>query len=224
MLLSHKNDIVDFFTTLFAYSIETTILKHLPYRGSLWRQLIPMKLNQVPNFLFNNEPYTCISSDFVKPGKGAAFYKIKVQNLLTGNVLDKTLRSGEKVDAADVLETDMEFLYFDGSDYVFMDQKTFDQHQVADTAVGDTKDFLLENLSCIITLWNNQAIAVRLPNTVNVKVVYTEPAIKGDTQSRVLKDAEIETGATVQVPTFIDTNEVITIDTRTREYTGRVTG
>ena len=172
--------------------------------------------------LFNDEPYVCLNSDFVKPGKGAAFYKIKVQNLLTGNVLDKTLRSGEKVEAADVLETDMEFLYFDGSDYVFMDQKSYDQYQVSSAAVGETSDFLLENLSCVVTLWNSQAIHVRPPNTVNVKVVYTEPAIKGDTQSRVLKEAEIETGAKVQVPTFIDIDEVITIDTRTREYTGRV--
>jgi len=181
--------------------------------------------NEVKNggkLLFNNEPYVVLNVDFVKPGKGAAFYKIKVQNLLTGNVLDKTLRSGEKVETADVLDTDMEYLYYDGSNYVFMDTSTYDQVAVPETGVGDAKDLLLENMQVQVTLWNNQAIAVRLPNTVTMKVTYTEPAVKGDTQSRVMKEATIETGATVSVPTFVDIGEKVTIDTRTREYVGRV--
>lgn len=181
--------------------------------------------NEIKNggkLLFNNEPYVTLNVDFVKPGKGAAFYKIRVQNLLTGNVLEKTLRSGEKVEAADVLDTDMEYLYNDGSSFVFMDTRTYDQVSVPAEAVGDAADLMLANIPCVVTLWNGQAISVRLPNTITVSVVYTEPAVKGDTQSRVMKDAEIETGATIQVPTFVDQRERITVDTRTREYIGRV--
>ena len=171
--------------------------------------------------IFNGDPWVCLNVDFVKPGKGAAFYKIRVQNLLTGNTLDKTLRSGEKVEAADVLDTDMEYLYFDGNDYVFMDVKTYDQVSVPETAVGNDKDLLSENLVCQVTLWNGEAISVKLPNTITAKITYTEPAVKGDTQSRVMKDATIDTGATVHVPTFIDMDETIVVDTRTREYVSR---
>lgn len=172
--------------------------------------------------IFNSEPWVLQNVDFVKPGKGAAFYKIRVQNLLTGNVLDKTLRSGEKVEQADVLETPMEYLYFDGENYVFMDQKSYEQYTIQAKAVGDAKDFLTENIEVSVVLWNGEAINITLPNTVQVKITYTEPAVKGDTQSRVMKEATIETGATVSVPTFIDMDEVIIVDTRTREYTGRV--
>lgn len=172
--------------------------------------------------IFNSEPYVCIGSDFVKPGKGAAFYKIKVQNLLTGNTLEKTLRSGEKVDSADVVDTDMEYLYFDGTDYVFMDQTSFEQVKIAAKSVGDNSGFLQENLSCIVTLWNGAPIALRLPNTIVATITYTEPAVKGDTQSRVMKGATIDSGATVQVPTFIATGDKIQVDTRTREYLSRV--
>ena len=128
--------------------------------------------------IFNGEPWVCLNVDFVKPGKGAAFYKIRVQNLLTGNTLDKTLRSGEKVEAADVMDTDMEYLYFDGNDYVFMDVKTYDQVSVPETAVGKDKDLLSENLVCQVTLWNGEAISVKLPNTITSKVTYTEPPSK----------------------------------------------
>lgn len=172
--------------------------------------------------IFEGQPYVCQNVDFVKPGKGAAFYKIRVANLLTGNVLDKTLRSGEKVETADVMDTDMEYLYQDGSDFVFMDSATFDQIAVAADVVGEAKDFLIENTSCVVTLWNGSPIAIRLPNTITMEVTYTEPAVKGDTQSRVMKEATVNTGAVVSVPTFIDIGEKIVVDTRTREYTGRV--
>lgn len=172
--------------------------------------------------LFNNEPYNVQGVDFVKPGKGNAFYKLRVQNLLTGNVLEKTLRSGEKVDAADVQDNDMEYLYFDGNHYVFMDTTSYEQMQVSAAAVGEAKDFLLENMACVVTLWDGRAISVRIPNSIQVVVEYTEPAVKGDTQSRVMKDAKISTGAIVQVPTFIEIGEKITVNTVTRAYTGRV--
>lgn len=172
--------------------------------------------------IFDGQPYVCQNVDFVKPGKGAAFYKIRVCNLLTGNVLDKTLRSGEKVESADVVDTDMEYLYQDGESYVFMDSATFDQVSIEGQVVGTAKDLLLENTACVVTLWNGGPIAVRLPNTITLEVTYTEPAVKGDTQSRVMKDATLSTGAVISVPTFIDIGEKIIVDTRTREYTGRV--
>jgi len=171
--------------------------------------------------IFDQDPYVVQNVDFVKPGKGAAFYKIRVQNLLTGNVLDKTLRSGEKIEAADVVETDMEYLYFDGSDFVFMDSTSFDQVSVPAAVIGEAKDFLLENMGCQVTLWNAQPIQVKLPNTVTMAISYTEPAVKGDTQSRVMKEADLPTGAKVQVPTFVGIGDKVTIDTRTREYLGR---
>ncbi len=179
------------------------------------------EIKQGVKLLFNDEPYNTITVDFVKPGKGAAFYKVKVQNLLTGNVLEKTLRSGEKVDGADVLDGEMEFLYNDSNGYVYMDITNYEQVTVPKEAMSDSSDFLLENMRCSVTLWNGQAIAVRLPNTVTLEVTYTEPAVKGDTQSRVMKEAELSTGAKVQVPTFIAIGELVTIDTRTREYLGR---
>jgi elongation factor P len=172
--------------------------------------------------IFDRQPYNCLNVDFVKPGKGAAFYKIRVHNLITNNVLEKTLRSGEKVETADVVDTDMEYLYQDGDGFVFMDSTTYDQINVTPKAVGDAKDFLLENTSAIVTLWNGDPIAIKLPNTITLEVTYTEPAVKGDTQSRVMKDATLSTGAVVSVPTFIDIGEQVTIDTRTHEYVGRV--
>jgi elongation factor P len=145
-----------------------------------------------------------------------------VQNLLTGNTLEKTLRSGEKVEEADVIDTDMQFLYSDPNGYVFMDKNTYDQITMSAKAVGDQKDFLLENMDVTVTLWNGEPIALRLPNSVVMEIVYTEPAVKGDTQSRVMKPAKLVTGAEVQVPIFVATGDKITINTESRAYIGRV--
>ncbi len=171
--------------------------------------------------IFDRAPWIVLNVDFVKPGKGQAFYKIRVQNLLTGNSQEKTLRSGEKVEAADVTDADMSYLYSDANGYVFMDKNTFDQVSVPDKAVGNQKDFLLENMDVAVTLWNGEPIAVRLPNSVAMEVVYTEPAVKGDTQSRVMKPAKLATGAEVQVPIFVAQGEKILINTQSREYLGR---
>lgn len=172
--------------------------------------------------IFDNAPYLVLHVDFVKPGKGQAFYKIRVQNMLTGNTLEKTLRSGEKIEAADVTDVDMQYLYSDANGYVFMDKNTYDQLTVPTKVVGDNKDFLLENMDVVMTLWNGEAITVRLPNSVVMEIVYTEPAVKGDTQSRVMKPAKLVTGAEVPVPIFVDIGDKISINTVTREYIGRV--
>lgn len=172
--------------------------------------------------IFDNYPWLVLEVNFVKPGKGNAFYKLRVVNLITGNTLEKTLRGGEKVETADVADANMQFLYADANGFVFMDQQSFEQLTVAAKTVGDTKDFLLENMEVGVTLWNGDPIQIRLPNTVTMEIDYTEPAIKGDTQSRVMKTAKLKgTGAEVQVPIFLAIGEKITINTQTREYTGR---
>ncbi len=172
--------------------------------------------------IFDNAPWLVLHVDFVKPGKGAAFYKIRTQNMLTGNTLEKTLRSGEKIVTADVTDVDMQYLYSDHNGYVFMDKTTYDQLTVPTKVVGEQKDFLLENMDVVMTTWNGEAIGIRLPNSVIMDIVYTEPAVKGDTQSRVMKPAKLQTGAEVQVPIFVAQGDRITVNTQTREYVGRV--
>ena len=172
--------------------------------------------------IFDNYPWLVLEVNFVKPGKGNAFYKLRVQNLVTGNTLEKTLRGGEKVEAADVSDANMQFLYTDANGFVFMDQQSYEQLQVPAKIVGGQKDFLLENMEVQVTLWNGEPIQVRLPNTVVMEIDYTEPAVKGDTQSRVMKTAKLKaTGAEVQVPIFCAIGERISINTQTREYMGR---
>jgi elongation factor P len=173
--------------------------------------------------IFDNAPWLVLEVNYVKPGKGNAFYKMRVQNLLVRSTLEKTLRGGEKVEAADVNDTEMQYMYFDGTGYVFMDKTSYEQVTISAKAVGDDKDFLLENMDVMVTLWNNEPIAIRLPNTVTFEVEYTEPAIKGDTQSRVMKPAKLKgTGAEVAVPIFVAIGDRITVNTQTREYSGRV--
>jgi elongation factor P len=172
--------------------------------------------------IFENAPWLVVEVNFVKPGKGTSFYKLRVQNLLSGNTLEKTLRSGEKVETADVNDVDMQYLYSDANGYVFMDKQNFEQITVTHKAVGTDKDFLLENMDVVVTLWNGEPIALRLPNSVVMDVVYTEPAVKGDTQSRVLKPAKLQTGVEIPVPIFVATGDKITVNTQTREYLGRV--
>lgn len=173
--------------------------------------------------IFDNAPWQVLEVNFVKPGKGNAFYKLRVNNLITGNTLEKTLRGGEKVELADVSDVDMQFLYSDPNGYVLMDSTTFDQITVPARAVGDQKDFLLEQMEVTVTQWNGEPIAIRLPNSVVMEVEYTEPAVKGDTQSRVLKPAKLKgTGASVQVPIFVAIGDKVKVNTQTREYLGRV--
>lgn len=172
--------------------------------------------------IFDNQPWLVIEVNFVKPGKGNAFYKLRVQNLLTRNTLEKTIRGGEKVESADVSDADMQYMYQDAQGYVFMDRTSFEQFTIPAKVVGDSKDFLLENMDVIVTQWNNEPIAIRLPNTVILEVEYTEPAVKGDTQSRVMKPAKLKgTGATINVPIFVAIGDKISINTESREYLGR---
>lgn len=172
--------------------------------------------------LMDGSPYTVVEFQFVKPGKGAAFTRTKFKNLLTGGVVEKNIRSGEKLEPANVEEREMEFLYIEGDDYVFMDQSSYEQVHVRGEIVGDNKDLLKDNLPCTVLFFNERAVDVSLPTFVILEVVASEPGARGDSSGNVLKPATMETGAEIGVPLFINVGDVLKIDTRTREYVERV--
>lgn len=172
--------------------------------------------------MLDGAPCTILENEFVKPGKGQAFNRVKLRNLLTGRILEKTFRSGETLPSADVIDINMQYLYNDGHLWYFMSHETFEQQATHETAVGDAKQWLIEQDIYIITLWNNEPIAVTPPNFVNLKVTHTDPGIKGDTVSGGTKPATLETGAIVRVPLFINVGDSIKIDTRQGEYVSRV--
>lgn len=169
----------------------------------------------------DGDPYNILESEFVKPGKGQAFYKIRIKNLRTGRVLDKTYRSGETVEAADVHETDMQYLYHDGTAWHFMNPATYEQYEAGEAAMEDAAPWIKEQDVCQVTLWNNQPLTVTPPNFVELEVTQTDPGVRGDTSSGGSKPATLETGAVVKVPLFISEGEVLKIDTRTGEYVSR---
>lgn len=169
------------------------------------------------------QPYTIISNEFVKPGKGQAFNRIKMKNILTGRVIEKTFKSGEKLDLADVTETEMRLLYKEPDGVVFMDEKSFEQITIPFTNVGDTKQWLLDDNLYNIICYNGSPITVEAPTFIEMVIVETSPGVRGDTASgRVLKPAILESGAKVQVPIFVEQGEKIKVDTRTGEYVSRV--
>jgi len=170
----------------------------------------------------DGSPFVMTYFQHVKPGKGGAFVRTKVKNLLTGKVLDRTFRSGEKVQEADVEERTMQYLYLDGEDRVFMDNTTYDQTPISNDVLGDARSYLKENTDVSVLFWRGKPVNIDLPPFIEVEVSECEPGIRGDTASNVTKPATIETGATVQVPLFIKEGDTIRIDTRTREYSERV--
>ena len=171
--------------------------------------------------LFDGDPYTIIENEFVKPGKGQAFNRIKVRNLKTGRVIEKTLKSGESVEAADVVDVELQYLYSDGSDWYFMDPKSFEQTTASVDAVGEAGKWLKGQEMCEVTLWNDSPIDVTPPNFVVLQISETDPGVRGDTASGGTKPATLETGAVVKVPLFIEQGELLRIDTRTGEYVSR---
>jgi elongation factor P len=172
--------------------------------------------------ILDGDPCSIIENEIVKPGKGQAFNRVKLRNLLTGRVLEKTFKSGESVEAADVMEIDMAFLYSDGTDFHFMSQTTFEQVAVDADLVGDTKKWIKEQDICVVTLWNDNPINIMPPNFVELKVVECEPGIKGDTVTGGSKSATLETGTEIKVPLFVETGDTLKIDTRNGEYMSRV--
>lgn len=162
----------------------------------------------------DGEPFVIVEFQHVKPGKGSAFVRTKIRSLTTGRVLQPTLKSGEKVGKPDIEEKDMQYLYVQGDDYYFMDKRDFEQTFISEKALGDAKNFLKENIDATILFWNGKAIAVTLPNSVDLKVTKCDPGVRGDTVSGALKPATLETGFEVYVPLFINEGDVLKIDTR----------
>lgn len=171
--------------------------------------------------MMDGDPCNVLENEYVKPGKGQAFNRIKFRNLKTGRVLERTLKSGDTMPAADVVDMEMQYLYNDGEFWHFMSQETFDQHTANETAMGDAKQWIKEQETCIVTLYNGQPLTVTPPNTVILKVTETEPGIRGDTVTGGSKPAKLETGATVRVPLFINEGDLIKVDTRSGEYLSR---
>jgi elongation factor P len=172
--------------------------------------------------LIDGDPYTIIENEMVKPGKGQAFNRVRVKNLRTQRVVEKTWKSGDSAETADVVDTDMQFLYGDGEFYHFMQPETFEQFQADKNAVSDAAQWLKEQDMCIITLWNGQPLTVTPPNFVELAIVETDPGVRGDTSGGGGKPAKLETGAVVRVPLFVGQGEVIRVDTRSGEYVSRV--
>ena len=172
--------------------------------------------------VLDGNPFVITYFQHVKPGKGGAFVRTKVKNLLNGKVLEKTFRSGEKVDEADVEERTMQYLYLDGENLVFMDQETYDQLPFGAGVVGDSRNFLKENTEVDVLFWNGNPVNIELPAFVELAVTQTDPGIKGDTASGATKPATLETGAVVNVPLFVKEGETLRIDTRSGEYVERV--
>ena len=172
--------------------------------------------------MYDGQPYVVVEFQFVKPGKGQAFTRTKMKNMLTGGLLERNIRSGEKFEPADVSDVSMQFIYPEGEMFVFMNSQSGEQLSVHKDAVGDAVDFMIDGLDVQITIYNGNPVSVSLPPHITVQIVEAEPGVRGDTASNVTKSAKISTGATVAVPLFINEGEWIKVDTRTRQYLERV--
>lgn len=171
--------------------------------------------------MLDGEPCNILENEYVKPGKGQAFNRVKIRKLISGKVLEKTFRSGESVEGADVMDTELSYLYNDGEFWHFMNNETFEQVAADEKALGDTVKWLVENDLFTITLWNGTPIVVTPQNFVELEITETDPGLKGDTAGTGGKPATLATGAVVRVPLFIQTGEVIKVDTRSGEYVSR---
>jgi elongation factor P len=171
--------------------------------------------------MLDGDPCSIIENEFVKPGKGQAFNRVKLRNLKTGRVIERTFKSGESVEAADVIETELQYLYNDGEFWHFMDPTSYEQYSADASAVGEASKWLKDQDVCTVTLCNGAPLSVEAPNFVVLTITETDPGVRGDTSGGGGKPATLETGAVVRVPLFIQTGEAIKIDTRTGEYVSR---
>jgi elongation factor P len=171
----------------------------------------------------DNQLWTVIEFQHVKPGKGPAFVRTKLKNVISGKVIDRTLNAGVKIDTATVDKREMQYLYSDGDGYVFMDTQDYDQITLSNTLVGDAANYLLENQQAIVAIHEGNPIYVELPASVVLEITFTEPGLQGDRSSGGTKPATVETGLQIQVPLFVEQGTKVKVDTRTGEYLGRVT-
>ncbi len=182
-------------------------------------------MNDVKNgmkILVNNQPAVIIDTEYVKPGKGQAFTRVKYRLIKDGRTQEVTMKSTDSLDAADVVDTDMNFMYSDGEYWHFMDPESFEQVQATKAGMGGAEKWLKGEESCVVTLWNGEPLFVQPPNFVELKLTETDPGVRGDTSSGGGKPATLETGAVVRVPLFVNQEEVIRVDTRSGEYSARV--
>lgn len=169
----------------------------------------------------DGDPYLMVECNFVKPGKGQAMYKMRLKNLLRNTVIDRTLKSGDSMEAADVTEIDAQYLYRQGENFVFMDNNTYEQFELTKDQVDDAWKYLKEGMICRMVLFNGNPISVTPPNHVVLKVEYCEPAVRGNTATNLTKPCKMETGAELICPAFVDMGDLIKVDTRTGEYLER---
>lgn len=172
--------------------------------------------------MLNGDPHNIVANEFVKPGKGQAFNRVRVRNLKTGRVVERTFKSGESVEAADVFETEVQYLYNDGDFWHFMHPESYEQYAIDKQAVGDAVLWMQEEGTCSLTLFNGEPMSVLPPNFVVMRIVETDPGLKGDTSGGGGKPATLESGAVVRVPLFVQNGELVKVDTRTGEYVSRV--
>lgn len=172
--------------------------------------------------IIEGDPYNMLECNFVKPGKGQALYKCRLQNLLKNTIIDRTYKSGDGLEAADVRKGEGQFLYRDKDNLVFMDQESFEQYSVPQAIMEDQARWLQDGMVCVLMYYNDRIIEVEPPPHVNMKVTYTEPAVRGNSSGNITKAATVESGAEIQVPAFINQGDVVRIDTRTGEYVERV--
>jgi len=166
--------------------------------------------------------WSVVEFQHVKPGKGPAFVRTKLKNVLSGKTIDRTFNAGVKVETATVDRRDMQYLYKDGTDFVFMDSATYEQLPISAETVGDAANFLLENQEAVVAMHEGQVLSVELPASVVLEITYTEPGLQGDRSSAGTKPATLETGYEIQVPLFLEMNTKVKVDTRTGDYLGRV--
>ncbi|MDH5561202.1 MAG: elongation factor P [Deltaproteobacteria bacterium] len=170
----------------------------------------------------DGQPFIIVENQFVKPGKGQAFNRVKVKNLLNGNVIERTYKSSEKVKPANVLDKDMQFLYLMDNSYHFMDNKTYEQIELTSEQVGDNSKWLKEEMIVTVMIYNDNPVSISLPNFSVLRITHCEPGVRGDTATNVTKPATLETGAQINVPLFVNQDDLIKVDTRTGEYVERV--
>jgi len=172
--------------------------------------------------LFIIDPCVTTETEYVKPGKGQAFTRIKYRNIKSGRVVELTMKATDSLEVADVVDTDMQFLYADGEHWHFMNPESFEQFQADKAGMGGAEKWLKGEEECVVTLWNGTPITVQPPNFVELKIVETDPGVRGDTSGGGGKPATLETGAVVRVPLFVGQDEMIKVDTRSGEYVSRV--
>ena len=172
--------------------------------------------------MIDGDPFSIVENDIVKPGKGQAFNRVKLRNLKNGRVIERTFKSGDSAEAADVMDVELQYLYTDADMWHFMDTNTYDQFEADEKAMADAAQWLKGEEMCEVTLWNGAPLTVQAPNFVTLQITESDPGVRGDTASGGSKPATLETGAVVKVPLFVEQDELIKIDTRTAEYVSRI--